>query len=90
MQTRASVRITTILTYTLATLVIVQGIMTPLPITAIRIARAVIAKDRRHRERQVELAQVLPDVWVRHIIRTEEKKSASLYQPKHDHSIAIS
>jgi hypothetical protein len=73
MRTRASARITTILTYILATLVIFQGVMMLLPATAVRTARELILKDRRRRKHEVELAQVFPDVWVRHIRKTEEK-----------------
>lgn len=74
MRTRASVRITTILTYILAALLIFQGMMMLFPITAFRIARDVISKDRRHRKFQVELAQVFPDVWVQHIIKAKENR----------------
>jgi hypothetical protein len=71
---RTSARITTILTYILATLVIFQGMIMLFPITAVKIARDVISKDRRCRQREVELAQIFPDAWVQHIIRTEEEK----------------
>ena len=71
MQTRASTHITTILIYVLAILVIVQGVIVLCPLTAVRIARDEILKDRRRRKREVELAQVSSDVWVRHIIKTE-------------------
>ena len=74
MRTRASASITTILTYILATLVIFQGLMMLFPITAVRIARDVISKDRERCKRETELARVFPDVWVQHIIKTEEEK----------------
>jgi hypothetical protein len=64
---------TTILTYILAILVIFQGIIMFFPITAVGISRDIISKDRRCRKREVELAGVFPDVWVQHIIRTEEE-----------------
>ncbi len=71
MRTQASARATTILTYTLASLVIFQGMMMLFPITAVRIARDMILQDRRRRKREAELAQIFPDVWVQHIIRAE-------------------
>jgi hypothetical protein len=71
MRTRVSARATTILTYTLATLVIFQGMMMLFPITAVRIARDMILHDRRRRKREAELAQIFPDVWVQHMIRAE-------------------
>ena len=76
MRARTSARITTILTYILATLVICQGMIMLFPITAFKIAQDVISKDRRCRQREVELAQIFPDVWVRHVIRTEEEKKS--------------
>jgi hypothetical protein len=63
--------ITTILTYSLATLVVFQGVMMLFPITAVRIAQDLVLKDRRRRKREAELLQVFPDVWVRHIIDLE-------------------
>jgi hypothetical protein len=42
------------------------------PLTAVSIARNVIAKDRRRREREVELAQVFSAVWVSHILEMED------------------
>jgi hypothetical protein len=72
-RTRASARITTIRIYVLATLVVFQGMLMLLPVTAVTSAQEVILKDRRRRKHEVELAQVFPDVWVQHISRTEEK-----------------
>ncbi len=63
--------ITTILTYILATLVVFQGAMMFFPITAVRIAQDLISQDRRRCEREAELVQVLPDVWVQHIFYME-------------------
>jgi hypothetical protein len=74
-RTRTSAGITTILTYVLAALVIFQGIMMVFPITAVRIARDLIARDHRRRKCAVELAQVFPDIWVQHIIKIEENKN---------------
>ena len=61
----------TIFTYILAALVVFQGVMMLFPITAVRIAQELISKDRRRCQREVELVQVFPDVWVRHIINME-------------------
>jgi hypothetical protein len=77
-ETLAPARIRTILAYALATLVIFQGIVMLFPVTAVAIARDVIAKARRRRERESELAQVLPDVWVRHILKEEEERNHRL------------
>jgi hypothetical protein len=77
-RTRASTRIATIPSYILATLVIFQGVIMLFPITAVTIARNVISKDRRRREREVELAKVFPDVWVQHIIKNEEEEQPIL------------
>ena len=72
-RTRASMRITTILVYILAILIILQGMMMFFPITAIRIALEIVWQDHQRRKRQVEWAQDFPDVWVQHIIEVEEK-----------------
>jgi predicted ABC-type exoprotein transport system permease subunit len=72
-RTRPSESIATILIYTLAILLVFQGIIMLFPITSVTIARDVISKDRRRRKREIELAQVFPDVWVQHITRTEGK-----------------
>ena len=71
MRIRLQACITTILTYILAALVVFQGVMMLFPITAVRIAQDLVSKDRRRRKREAELAQVFPDVWVRHIINME-------------------
>ncbi len=78
MQTRASANITTILTYILAALVIFQGMMMLYPIAAIRMARDVIVKDHRRRKREVELAQIFPDIWVQHILKIDENKNRTV------------
>jgi hypothetical protein len=77
-QTRASANITTILTYILAALVIFQGMMMLYPIAAIRMARDVIVKDHRRRKREVELAQIFPDIWVQHILKIDENKNRTV------------
>ena len=71
MRIRLQACITTILTYILATLVVFQGVMMLFPITAVRIAQDLILKDRRRCQREAELMQVFPDVWVQHIINME-------------------
>jgi len=63
--------ITSILTYALATLLVFQGVMMLFPITAVRIAQGIISQDRRRCEREAELVQVFPDVWVQHIVNVE-------------------
>ena len=81
MRIRSTACITTVLTYILAILVIFQGVMMLVPITAVRIAQDLISKDRRRRRREAELVQVFPDVWVQHIINMEgENKPIAVYR----------
>jgi hypothetical protein len=71
-QTESSACIAVVFTYALATLVVLQGIIMLFPVTSVSIARHLIYEDRRRRKREVELAQIFPEVWVQHIVRLED------------------
>jgi uncharacterized membrane protein HdeD (DUF308 family) len=54
-RTKTPARSSTIFTYTLAILVIFQGVIMLLPIIAVRTAQEVILQDRRRRKHEAEL-----------------------------------
>ena len=59
MRTKTPARSSTIFAYTLAILVIFQGVIMLLPVIAVRTAQEVLLQDRRRRKHEAELAQVI-------------------------------